>query len=292
MVRALRVIGGYGLGAALLCASVSMHSLTATAQAVHGQTEHDQTERDQTERDQAERDQTADTQKKRGWIGIYYNESEHPDTSRYVVIVSVEPGSPAHIAGMMAGDTVLSYNGKSAKGGLAGLQRYLIPKRAIRFKVRRNGVRDIVVTVAEHRSADSPIRVNITAEGTYEISIPLSGPGGQVPILMGRVSKTTSPVSVQARLIIAGAELADLNPDLAKSLRVKLEGVLVLSVSDNSPAQVSGIKGGDIIVTVSGARVNNVAKVVELVTTDRREKVNVELLRDGKKQTRTLAFSQ
>jgi hypothetical protein len=57
---------------------------------------------------------------------------------------------------------------------------------------------------------------------------------------------------------VAGAELTDLNPQLAEYFSVS-EGVLVTEVVPGSPAYEAGLKGGDVIIRVGDTEVDSVS---------------------------------
>ncbi|MBD0321350.1 MAG: PDZ domain-containing protein, partial [Gemmatimonadetes bacterium] len=60
------------------------------------------------------------------------------------------------------------------------------------------------------------------------------------------------------RRAVAGAELSELNPELARYFRVD-DGVLVLQVARSTPAARAGLQGGDVIVRAAGRSVGSVA---------------------------------
>lgn len=62
---------------------------------------------------------------------------------------------------------------------------------------------------------------------------------------------------------VAGAELAELNPSLARYFDVDA-GVLVVDVADRSPAADGGIEPGDVIVEVNGEPVTSIRDVREI----------------------------
>ncbi|MDQ6612677.1 MAG: PDZ domain-containing protein, partial [Gemmatimonadota bacterium] len=68
----------------------------------------------------------------------------------YPVIESVDPGSPAEKAGLIAGDTLLAYNGHDLRERDINISRLLVPGQVVRVTYRRGGrARELSVTVAK-----------------------------------------------------------------------------------------------------------------------------------------------
>jgi S1-C subfamily serine protease len=81
---------------------------------------------------------------------------------------------------------------------------------------------------------------------------------------------------------VAGAELAELNPELARYFRVD-DGVLVLQVSRSTPAARAGLQGGDVIVRAAGRSVGSVADLRRAFG-DRDGRVRLEVVRQGQRR--------
>jgi C-terminal processing protease CtpA/Prc len=81
---------------------------------------------------------------------------------------------------------------------------------------------------------------------------------------------------------VAGAELSELNPELARYFRVD-DGVLVLQVSRNTPAARAGLQGGDVIVRAADRSVGSVADLRRAFG-DREGRVRLEVVRQGQRR--------
>lgn len=81
---------------------------------------------------------------------------------------------------------------------------------------------------------------------------------------------------------VAGAELSELNPELARYFRVD-DGVLVLQVSRSTPAARAGLQGGDVIVRAGG---RTVASVIDLRRAFGEDdgRVRLEVVRQGQRR--------
>ena len=63
-----------------------------------------------------------------------------------------------------------------------------------------------------------------------------------------------------------GATIATLNADLAEKLEIESEeGIVVVNVREDSPADDAGLQKGDVIVSVDGNTVDSISDVVEAV---------------------------
>ena len=84
-----------------------------------------------------------------------------------------------------------------------------------------------------------------------------------------------------------GVSVRDLTPELARNLKMdKLVGALVAEVVPGSPADLGGVRAGDVIVSLEGTPVHNANDLPWLASSAGvRAKVPVEVLRDGKRVT-------
>ncbi len=83
-----------------------------------------------------------------------------------------------------------------------------------------------------------------------------------------------------------GVSIQEIDNRLADYFKLpNTEGVLVLNVLENGPAQDAGIKEGDIIVSIDNKKVTNVSSLINQIgISPVGQKVNIEIMRDGKKQ--------
>jgi serine protease Do len=91
-----------------------------------------------------------------------------------------------------------------------------------------------------------------------------------------------------------GVSVQMVTPELAKSFGMEAEkGALVAEVTKDSPAEKSGIQGGDIILDYDGHAIHEMSDLPRLVaSTPVGKKVKVVLLRDGKQQTVPVVIEQ
>jgi serine protease Do len=81
-----------------------------------------------------------------------------------------------------------------------------------------------------------------------------------------------------------GVVIQDVNEDLAQSFGLdKAEGILIAEVADDSPAKKAGLKQGDVILSLNGTKLDDVANLRNRIAlTPPDSKVTLQLIRDGK----------
>lgn len=80
-----------------------------------------------------------------------------------------------------------------------------------------------------------------------------------------------------------GIEIQDLQPALVKAYKLENgQGALIAGVASNSPAEVAGIKAGDVITRVNGIQVDNSSNLKSMIGNLRMgSQVSMEYIRDG-----------
>lgn len=191
----------------------------------------------------------------------------------YPVVESVEIESPAARAGIVAGDTILAYNGRDIRERSVSLTRMLQPGSTVRVRLRNRGrVREAVVTVALRPAALAQPVVVVDAEPyVYSTSPAMVAP--RPPRVRGTPPPPRAPVEPlialdpiastfmtgeAAIMVIAGAQVSRLNEGLREYFGSS-DGVLVVNVARGSPAERAGLRGGDIIVRCAGNAVTSPA---------------------------------
>jgi S1-C subfamily serine protease len=88
----------------------------------------------------------------------------------------------------------------------------------------------------------------------------------------------------------AGAEFTALNDDLSELVGVK-EGVFVTNVAEGSPARISGLRGGDVILRADSIKVDTPIDLVRAIRAARPDNtVSLQIIRKRKPQTLVLRW--
>ena len=111
------------------------------------------------------------------------------------------------------------------------------------------------------------------------------GIGFAIPINMAKSIEQQLRQSGKVTRGWLGIMIQDVNEDLAKSFGGKKGGALISEVTDNSPARKSGLLQGDIITTINGAAVTDVADLRnKIAMTPPNTELSLRILRDGKEK--------
>jgi serine protease Do len=202
---------------------------------------------------------------------------------RGVEVTSVQEDSPASKAGLHEGDVILDYNNQHVEG-LAQFVRIVgetpIGRKAALGIVRNGSNQTLYATIgqrpAQHYSfsfdtpmaAIAPMAPMPPMPPMPELSMP-DVPSGVLGWQSASIGIMSEPIDGQ----------------LADFFGVK-EGVLVRSVTKNSPAEKGGLKAGDVIVKVEGNAVRNPREVTSVVRRQRdKRSVSMTVVRNHKEVT-------
>jgi serine protease Do len=209
---------------------------------------------------------------KRGWLGVSIQDVDENsakalglEEANGALVSSVTAGDPAEKAGIKAGDVIVAVDGVSVAdaGDLTRKIGNLLPGVNITLSVWREGKTVKIPLVLGERSAE---KVAQGRPGTQ---------GGQGEDVLG--------LSVRP---VAETE--------AKALELeRAQGLLVVEVSEGSPAAQNDLSAGDVILEANGKAVNTVKAFKDVIEGDGKEKGVVMLLvkRQGRNVFRTVPLS-
>jgi len=182
----------------------------------------------------------------RGWLGVQIKEVDE-DVAKALglksrngaVVVNAVPGGPAAQAGILAGDVIIRFDGKSVPNDkrlpqiVAGTE---VGKAVDVVLVRKGQEMTVKVTLGElEKSADA--KTDEKTPGT---------PAPGTPVL--------------------GMKLSELTPEMRQKFNIQGgEGVVVTEVDGKSQANEKGVKAGDIIVEMDLTKVTKPAEIDDLL---------------------------
>lgn len=180
----------------------------------------------------------------------------------YPMIEAVDVGSPARRAGLVAGDTVLSYNGRDIVAQPVNYAKLLTPGAVVRVKVRRDGkARDIPVTI----DTRSPSLVTEMAQPSVRGGFPVAGREISIRSAAPAPASIAITGAMMTSATMLGAQLNTINNEFAETLGVEA-GLLVMRVQAGSPFAEAGIRAGEVIRAANGVAVRDLLVWQRLVS--------------------------
>lgn len=197
------------------------------------------------------------------------------DDVRGVLIAEVLDDSPADEAGLEDGDVIVSLDGEDMRS-----------------------VKDLISAVKDHSPGDK-----------VEISFMRDGRAGTITVELGKTDKKLRIADVYIPDLghleglgkrahrwvqewheeqgYLGVRILDVDDDLGEYFKVKKgEGVLILGVLEDSPAEEAGLKAGDVVLEFDGKEIKDVQSFRKYVAkSEPGEDVSIVVKRKGKKQT-------
>jgi len=168
---------------------------------------------------------------KRGWLGIYLQPMTPSlakgfglKEAKGVIVARVVPGSPAEKHGLKRGDVILSVDGKEV-----------------------NSPAELQMAIRSHKAGEK-VTLTVWRQGkTVDVSVTL----GELP-----QEEKLSQVSEEK----IGIRVSNITSDLIKKYGIaEKQGVVVVYVEPNSPADVADLREGDVILEVNGSEIKNLS---------------------------------
>jgi membrane-associated protease RseP (regulator of RpoE activity) len=243
-------------------------------------------------------------------------------SSRYLdhpTVVSVEPGSPAAKAGVEAGDRLLLLDGRDLRGTNLDIGALLRPGARLPMRVRRGMEGKSLQVLVERRpeSFAPPCRWidqsiagalrEVPNEMAFIVAAPEmlpaiegAGRGGPRPAIVPTRPASPMPSRVPAPpegwgpLVysfssngmgtIAGAQVTTMNQDLGDTFGVD-RGLLVLKVLPGTPAEQSGLRGGDVVLSANGTAIGEPLTLQRAINNARTRELQLSIVRRKKPLT-------
>lgn len=254
-----------------------------------------------------------------GYLGVYLEEVTADRTKelglkeeRGALVMKVVVGSPAEKSGLKENDVVVSFNGRRVDS-VRELQRLLNEtpaERSVQIEIVRGGSRQTLTTAlarrslrgynlltpqmndqllnerlwkgneeAAKRAAEALKRSEEAMKESQEKFKTLPRDFGDFAF----VNPGEFAFFGRTRLGITAESLTD---QLAEFFGVKdTKGVLVASVTDDSPASKAGIKAGDVIIAVDNQKVDSINSLMKALSSKEEGTMAVRIVRNRAEQT-------
>ena len=181
-----------------------------------------------------------------------------------VLIIGIVDDSPAEEAGLEKHDVIYSIAGDKVKnskelGKLIGSKE---PGDKVKVVAYRDGRKKTFnLALGEKKTAYVTIDIEDYGDIAQKACIRTLGKGANI-----WVHSDGDRVSVFGGRGRMGIQLQELDADLAPYFKVKEgEGVLVVKVLENSPAEEAGMKAGDVIVKINDEEIEEIDDVFEAI---------------------------
>ncbi len=217
-----------------------------------------------------------------GWLGIEVEvDFSRPPTHSGILISGVAPDSPAQKAGLLTGDLLVKYRGQQVRDTRQFI--YLVEGTPVGSKAELEFIRGgnpmtAEASIVAFKPRQNPIRLSFTFSGGFSSAAPgsfsspvLSEPG------------TPDPQSSQT---LIGLETQFLTPPLAEGIQMPGQrGLLVLNVIKQKPADLAGVRAGDVIKSIDGRPIVDLSFASYLMTRDWSAPLVLRILRKGTELT-------
>ena len=169
-----------------------------------------------------------------------------------VLVGAVLADSPADQAGLETGDLIIAANDHSLENP--------------------NTLRFFIATLIPEQTPTVRLKIH-GAES--EVRFPISFPPAEPPI---------NRQVIQGRSILSATAVVNVSPFITEYYNLPLgsKGVMIQEIFQGSPAKRLGFKAGDIIRSLNGKTITNVAYLVQLMQESRPKEWSVEVLRNRK----------
>ncbi|MFN2576539.1 MAG: PDZ domain-containing protein [Pyrinomonadaceae bacterium] len=209
---------------------------------------------------------------------------------RGVGITEVAKDSPAEKAGLRKDDVIVRFDGESITSvrKLTRLINESAPDQNVRITISRGGAeQELSATLAKHTMDNlfggtlSPRILRGSNNDDFRVlpgtNWPPSIAGGDGPFVLSMGANRRIGVNTQM-----------LTKQLADYFGVKDGGILITSVSDNSPAAKAGLRAGDVITAIDGEKVSAQADLIRGLSKKETGDVSLTIVRDRNTRTVTL----
>ena len=210
---------------------------------------------------------------------------------RGVGVTEVLKDSPAEKAGLRKDDVILRFDGESVTSvrKLTRLVNESSADQNVRLTISRGGSEQELSATLSKRKMDNIFSGSFprVLRGENEDGVRVFPAPSWPPSVTGGDEPWVFSMGGANRRI--GVSTQSLSKQLADYFGVKDGGVLITSVSDNSPAAKAGLKAGDVITAIDGEKVTSPGDITRVLGKKETGDVSLTVVRD--KNTRTVTVT-
>lgn len=224
------------------------------------------------------------------YLGIATEEITKENMSRYglssvrgVGISRVIEGGPAEKAGLKKGDVIVQFDNEPVTSArkLLRLVGEAAPEQTVRLTVLRNGSeQQVTATLGQREDGSRALRALAPELRDFRVNPPAA------PRVWGNGDNPETFFYSYGNNRRVGITTTPLTKQLADYFGVSAgKGLLVTSVSDNSPASKAGLRAGDVVTEVNGEKVEDIGDFVQAINRKEDGEVTVTIIRDKSQHT-------
>jgi len=226
------------------------------------------------------------SQDRKAWLGVYMQDIDEDmleafdlKTEEGVFVDDVTDDSPADEAGLRSGDVIIEFDGNKLvdSDDLTRMLRKYDPGDEIELKILRDGKEK---TYAVELGKQSKYR---EAWSYYDDALNLYGLPG--------LSKGSVWIGDDGAGYL-GISTVELSDQLAEFFGTNY-GVLISEVEEDSPAEESGLKAGDVITAINTERTDSPSELREIIRDyEEGDEVEITVIRDEQEQKFTATLDE
>ncbi len=209
---------------------------------------------------------------------------------RGVGVTEVVKDSPAEKAGLRKDDVILRFDGESVTSvrKLTRLVNESSADQNVRLTISRGGSEQELSATLSKRKMDNIFSGSFPRilRGDTEDGVRVFPNGNWPESIGGGDGPMVWTLGANRRI---GVSTQSLSKQLADYFGVSGGGVLITSVSDNSPASRAGLKAGDVITAIDGEKVTSPGDITRSLGKKEAGDVSLTIVRD--KNTRTVTVT-
>jgi serine protease Do len=236
-----------------------------------------------------------------GYLGVYAENINRENMARYhmssprgVGITRVVPGSPAEKAGLKKDDVILRLDGENITSvrKLNRLVSEIAPDQSVKVSVSRGGAeQEVTATIAKRDNSTMAQdyfqlqpRVWKWESNPREFkNFKWDFPMGERFFEFDKDGDFTLMLNNSRRI---GVSTMQLTKQLADYFGIADgKGVLVTSVTEDSPAAKAGVKAGDVITAIDGEAVDSPGDLARAINSKKEGDVTLTVIRNRSQQT-------